>query len=126
MKNENRCPVCGYEMEAPPKDYRICPSCGTEFGVHDVNATIADLREAWMKTGPRWWSRTDPMPTGWNPIAQMEGAGIVVKRPVAREPLAVSTSTGSRTRTAEGAKEGWAVAASPWVSGGKSPSVVCD
>jgi hypothetical protein len=93
---ENSCPVCGFEMEAPPKDYRICPSCGTEFGVHDVNATIADLREAWMNTGPKWWSRADVQPVDWDPIAQMEKAGIVIKRPAASEP-AISTATGSIT-----------------------------
>jgi hypothetical protein len=93
MNNENLCPVCGYEMEAPPKNYRICPSCGTEFGIHDANATISDLREAWMNTGPRWWSRTDPMPTGWDPIGQLEKAGIAVKRQPTSEPMSVSTST---------------------------------
>jgi hypothetical protein len=97
MNPKNRCPVCGYEMEAPPQDYRICPSCGTEFGVHDVNASIAELREAWMKTGPRWWSPTDTVPRDWDPITQMEKAGIVVKRPAAKVDSAVSTSTGSRT-----------------------------
>jgi hypothetical protein len=97
MNNENLCPVCGYEMEAPPRDYRICPSCGTEFGVHDVNSTIADLREAWMKTGPRWWSRTDSVPANWDPISQMEKAGIVMKRPAASESVDVGTATSSRT-----------------------------
>jgi A2L zinc ribbon protein len=80
MNIEKMCPVCGYEMEAPPKDYRICPSCGTEFGVHDVNATVAELREAWMKSGPRWWSKVDPLPANWDPITQMKNAGIAVKQ----------------------------------------------
>jgi hypothetical protein len=93
MKSENRCPVCGFEMEAPPKDYRICPSCGTEFGVSDVNATIAELRDAWMGTGPKWWSTTDAKPADWDPLEQMEIAGIVIRRPPASEPLTVSTST---------------------------------
>lgn len=93
MISENQCPVCGYEMEAPPTNYRICPSCGTEFGVHDVNASIAELREAWMETGPRWWSKTDPQPVNWDPLAQMETAGIVVKRQVVAQAFYVSTSS---------------------------------
>jgi len=80
-------------MEAPPKDYRICSSCGTEFGVNDANASIAELRDAWIRTGPKWWSNTDPQPVNWDPIRQMENAGIVVKRPPASEPLSVSTSS---------------------------------
>jgi hypothetical protein len=111
MRPENICPVCGYEMEAPPKDYRICPSCGTEFGVHDVNSTIADLREAWMKTGPKWWSRTDVVPARWDPIEQMEKAGIVVKRQPASQPISVSTST-STARVGERNVTGWTAAPS--------------
>jgi hypothetical protein len=111
MMNENLCPVCGYELEAPPKDYRICPSCGTEFGVNDVNATISDLREAWMNTGPRWWSRTDSIPDNWDPIAQMERAGIAVKRQPTSEPMSVSTST-STVRVGNGRNvSGWVAAA---------------
>ena len=44
MVIDKLCPVCGYQMEDPPKDNNICPSCGTEFGLHDVNATLSDLR----------------------------------------------------------------------------------
>jgi predicted amidophosphoribosyltransferase len=71
QESENICPVCGFDMEDPPRDYNICPSCGTEFGVNDVNATILELREAWMKTGPKWWSTTDPQPRDWDPFAQL-------------------------------------------------------
>jgi hypothetical protein len=67
----NRCPVCGYGMEYPPSDYNICPSCGTEFGVNDVNSTIPDLRKAWLATGPRWWSSVDSIPPDWNPRKQL-------------------------------------------------------
>src|SRR5882672_7484629 len=93
MSNENLCPVCGFEMEAPPKDYRICPPCGTEFGVSDANATIAELRDAWMSTGPIWWSDSDSRPDNWDAIAQMEKAGIVVKRQPTSEPYSISTSS---------------------------------
>jgi hypothetical protein len=124
MKIENFCPVCGYEMAVPPKNYNICSSCGTEFGVHDVNASIAELREAWMKTGPRWWSKTAPQPEKWDPITQMANAGIVVKRPATSEPSAVSTATGSSTIGGRDWK-GWAVSASGQ-PGDRSPVVVCD
>jgi|SRR5882724_3462466 len=111
MNIENRCPVCGYNMEAPPKDYRICPSCGTEFGISDVNASIAELRDAWIKTGPKWWSKTDMMPANWDPIGQMENAGISVKRPQATERVSVSTS--SSTAVVGGRDwQGWAAAPS--------------
>lgn len=116
---ENVCPVCGYEMEAPPRDYRICPSCGTEFGVHDVNASIADLRESWMKSGPRWWSRTDVQPADWNPIEQMESAGILVKRPQATDTTAVSTSSSS---VLVGGRDCWVASGS--VQPGGTPRVV--
>ena len=95
-KLENLCPVCGFQMEEPPKDCNICPSCGTEFGVHDVNSSIQELRAAWIATGPRWWSVTDPQPAEWNPFAQLAAiasSGAVV----ASEPVFVvdSTSTSS-------------------------------
>jgi hypothetical protein len=71
MVIENLCPVCGYEMEVPPKDYNICPSCGTEFGLHDVNSTVAELRATWLQSGPKWWSVSDTQPENWNPFAQI-------------------------------------------------------
>lgn len=110
---ENRCPVCGYEMEAPPRDYRVCPSCGTEFGLHDVNASIQELRETWIRTGPSWWSTADAKPVNWDPLAQMENAGIAVKRPAAKEPISVSTS--SSTAVVSGA--GWVAAPSGRLDG---------
>ena len=71
MVSEKLCPVCGYGMEDPPKDYNICPSCGTEFGHHDVNASISDLRSAWLRTGPKWWSTATPAPDNWRPFEQL-------------------------------------------------------
>ena len=123
MKTENTCPVCGYDMKAPPKNYRICSSCGTEFGVSDVNTSIAELRESWMKTGPKWWD-ADSRPANWDPITQMEDAGIVIRRPVASQPSAVSTATSSNTI---GGREwrGW-VASASGQPGDISPAKVCD
>jgi hypothetical protein len=115
MNIENQCPVCGYEMNVPPKDYNVCPSCGTEFGVHDLNSTIADLRDAWIESGPKWWSRTTSQPVAWDPLTQMADAGIVVKREPTSEPSAVSTS--SSTAVVVG-RDGW-VAAPVGQPGGK-------
>ncbi len=71
MVMQNLCYVCGYEMDEPPSEYNICPSCGTEFGVNDANASVEELREAWIETGPKWWSDTDPKPPNWNPFEQL-------------------------------------------------------
>jgi len=71
MVSENLCPVCGCKMQDPPRDYNICPSCGTEFGLHDVNASTSDLRSAWLRTGPKWWSTVTPEPENWNPVEQL-------------------------------------------------------
>lgn len=71
MVNNKLCGVCGYEMEEGPRNYNICPSCGTEFGLHDVNSTIEDLRQVWLGSGPRWYSAVVPKPAGWNPMMQL-------------------------------------------------------
>ena len=73
---DNLCPVCAFEMDDPPRDYNICPSCGTEFGVHDVNASIAELRQAWLKAGPKWWSTSEQEPQDWNPFSQLARLGL--------------------------------------------------
>ena len=50
------CPVCGYDqLSEPPKDFTICPSCGTEFGYDDVRQTVGQLLATWLQTCPRWW-----------------------------------------------------------------------
>lgn len=74
MVDQNMCPVCGYGMEEPPEQYNICASCGTEFGVHDVNASIEELRVAWLKTGLKWFSSVEPEPQGWDPFSQVTKA----------------------------------------------------
>jgi hypothetical protein len=68
---EHLCPVCGYEMEDPPSNYNICPSCGTEFGVNDVNASALELRMNWIASGMEWWSTTDAKPVEWAPLTQL-------------------------------------------------------
>ena len=69
--NDKMCPVCGYEMTEGPRHFNICPSCGTEFGLHDENATIEEIRNGWLATGPVWYSHVIPQPAGWEPITQL-------------------------------------------------------
>ena len=64
------CPVCGYELGAIGV-YYICPCCGTEFGIHDVNASIQNLRLAWICKGCHWWSASFAKPAMWNPYDQL-------------------------------------------------------
>src|SRR5437868_12950436 len=71
------CPVCGYpDLEDPPADFEICPSCGTEFGYSDIARTYDDLRDRWLATGPRWYSRVTPQPPNWNGHDQLYRAGL--------------------------------------------------
>lgn len=72
MVTDKTCPVCGYEMDEGPRDYNICPSCGTEFGLHDVNSTIHDLRQAWIGRGKDWHSTVVPRPDRWDPSLQLQ------------------------------------------------------
>lgn len=74
MIEKYTCPVCGYGMQDPPRDYNICPSCGTEFGHHDVNSSINNLRAEWLRSGAKWWSPIDDPPSGWDPYAQISNA----------------------------------------------------
>jgi len=78
MVNEKMCTVCGYEMEEGPRDYNICPSCGTEFGIHDVNSSIENLRKVWLASGPKWHSAVVPQPQNWDP--QMALAGLLTSQ----------------------------------------------
>ncbi len=73
------CPVCGYYMEDPPRDYNICPSCGTEFGYHDAGRTHEELRNIWIKSGAEWWSPVDRKPERWNAYIQLLRAGLNVE-----------------------------------------------
>jgi hypothetical protein len=79
----NICPVCGFAMRYPPRDWHICPSCGTEFGYEDVGRTFADLREQWLRSGPTWWSPVDPQPEHWDPIQQMVNGIFLSANPTA-------------------------------------------
>jgi hypothetical protein len=71
------CPVCGFEMREPPRDFAICPSCGTEFGYDDAKRSHLDLRLEWMRAGTPWFSTNTHPPFQWNAWAQLRNAGYV-------------------------------------------------
>jgi hypothetical protein len=74
------CPICGYGMQDAPRDYNICPCCGTEFGNDDAVATHAELRAAWLRDGLRWWSPTEARPEDWDPFMQV--SNVLTTNPV--------------------------------------------
>lgn len=60
-------------MPYPPRDYDICPCCGTEFGNDDVEYTLEALRNAWVENGVRWFYEHPPV--NWNPWSQLINGG---------------------------------------------------
>ncbi len=78
------CPVCAYtELKRPPKDYMICPCCGTEFGYDDFTVTHLELRREWIANGMKWFSNVKQSPKYWNPINQLLKAGFIRSLPTA-------------------------------------------
>lgn len=78
----HQCPVCAFEgLVAPPADFEICPCCGTEFGLDDHDKTHAHLRADWINNDYRWFSRANPAPLGWDPIAQLVRGGHITFSP---------------------------------------------
>lgn len=66
------CPVCGYnQLEDPPSHHEICPSCGTQFGYHDITKTNKQLRDRWIARGLHWHSKIESPPIAWNPYVQL-------------------------------------------------------
>jgi hypothetical protein len=92
------CPVCGYAMDEPPSSFNVCPSCGTEFGVNDVNASIPELRQAWIEIGPKWWSVTDKQPENWDPFQQLANLGLASGLVVQASVVTVCATTGAETK----------------------------
>ena len=71
------CPVCGYsQMQFPPTDNNICPSCGIEFGYDDFSRTHQLLRNEWLARGAHWFSSTTYPPFLWNGFRQVVEAGL--------------------------------------------------
>jgi hypothetical protein len=70
------CPVCGYaRLAEPPRNFSICPSCGTEFGYDDSSLSHTELMFRWIKAGAPWFSKATRPPDGWNPWLQLIDAG---------------------------------------------------
>jgi len=72
-----RCPICGYLMNAAARDFNICPCCGTEFGYDDRRRSHVELRNRWISNGARWFSRATAPPVRWSAWAQLIDAGYV-------------------------------------------------
>jgi hypothetical protein len=74
------CPVCVFpDLPYPPRDYHICPCCGTEFGNDDSRFSHAQLREMWIAGGAQWFFGKPPQP--WNPWLQLIQGGFRVDVP---------------------------------------------
>jgi hypothetical protein len=83
-------------MVEPPKDYYICPSCGTEFGNDDTLFTYQELRSQWLANDARWFSRATPPPIGWNAYEQLMLAGFLQYEPTAEDEVGI-VDFGERT-----------------------------
>lgn len=66
------CPVCSYDrLTKPPKDFYICPCCGTEFELDDDEQTPYELRSKWIAKDMPWFSTATPPPKDWSPYRQL-------------------------------------------------------
>jgi hypothetical protein len=75
-----QCPVCMYpRLPYPPRDYHICPSCGTEYGNDDADFTVVQLREMWIAGGANWFF--GKAPDGWNAWLQLIDGGLKIEIP---------------------------------------------
>jgi hypothetical protein len=75
-----RCPICMFpRLPYPPRDYHICPCCGTEFGNDDVDFSYQQLREMWVAGGANWFFGRAP--EHWNPWVQLLRAGLTAYVP---------------------------------------------
>lgn len=62
------CPVCYFNrLHYPPENHELCPSCGTMFGIDDVEATHAELRRWWIEDGATWFHPLYLEPQDWFP-----------------------------------------------------------
>jgi len=68
-------------MLDPPRDYNICPCCGTEFHYHDSARTYGNIRQEWVDAGLLWFSHVTPPPSIWNPHLQLVLADLDVQLP---------------------------------------------
>jgi hypothetical protein len=67
------CPVCGYDrLRRPPRNFIICPSCGTEFSYSDSAVSHQELRREWLLHGGKWQSNVMRQPIGWDRDRQLQ------------------------------------------------------
>lgn len=72
------CPVCGFpQLPDPPKNYEICPCCGTEFGLDDAEVTHTYLRHEWLHNRAPFFD-IEIKPADWNPMRQLSKAGLLI------------------------------------------------
>src|ERR1700676_2960496 len=68
------CPVCFYDrLPYPPRDYHICPCCGTEFENDDASVSHEELLHRWIREGAKWFDGTPPQ--AWDPWSQLIKGG---------------------------------------------------
>jgi hypothetical protein len=85
------CPVCGFLLDYPAKDFNICPSCGVEFDADTVEYSVSELRIAWMNRGMEWSSRVLARPKNYDAVEQL--ANLHISR--VSSSTSPSTSQGS-------------------------------
>ena len=92
-----QCPVCGFsQMPLPPREYHICPCCGTEFGYDDFSRTHLELRNEWLSQEAVWFDPSTPPAWDWNPFRQVIEAGLLFDVPIAAHSS--SKTTGIRVK----------------------------
>ena len=76
-KTGHMCPVCGFAGLDEPAysdgeaSFDICPSCGTQFGLHDCDKSWASLRQRWIRKGCRFHFPPQ-QPPGWSAKEQLK------------------------------------------------------
>jgi hypothetical protein len=75
------CFLCGYpDLRNNPwsedglsPSYDICPCCGMEYGVDDINELAFKLyREEWFSKGRKWFDQQVKPPLNWDLSNQVE------------------------------------------------------
>src|SRR5436190_6136106 len=88
------CLVCGYaNMDHQPRDHAICPCCGTQFALDDVERTLEQLREEWILKGTPWFDDATPIPPHWDGMKQLADAELL---PATAKVSSVATSTATK------------------------------
>ncbi len=87
-----KCFVCGYSGLSEQfyidgkfsSTFEICPSCGFQYGYHDLNGTgeypesfkekyiIISFRKKWIAGGMLWDKGSASPPPNWNPRDQLK------------------------------------------------------